>query len=672
MIRRVRHPWFRVAFTALWLVDALAHAAMLRLYLAPGETWTTCLLTGFYDSAGWALICAAGYGLAWRTPLEGPSVARRLARLAGVAALLVAIRLAVVDGLSRVTALPGLPERPAVVAMLGGQLLTAVLALGLGYAVAYFFRYREQAAAVSRAQAQLARAELSALQAQLNPHFLFNALNSVAALMHVDAGGARRVLDRLGQLLRVSLERSGAAMVPLGDELDFVAAYLEIEQARMGGRLSVRVQADAAARAVPVPHLVLQPLVENAVKHGLATRRGPGRVEVRAMLAGRRLRLEVADDGVGLPHGWSPDRVGVGIGNTRARLEQLYGRAHRFRLMRGKGGGVRARVVLPRKAVRPRPAPAAPVRPADARMVEREVLPWAAAFWAAHLVLATAALVVAGLLGGPPATAASVLRSPVANTAAWLATSFILLRVAGCFPFTRGRRMANVVLNAAAVLGLTLAFVGMRSAVTGAPFARTFHLVYPAAIVIATNLLGIAHALHYRVASREQEVVAARLEARRARTELSALQAQVHPRLMFDALDAVSARMGTDVPAAERLLARLGDLLRLSLGRADADTVPLADALDHAAAYLEVARAARGERTTVTVDADPPARAVPVPRGLLRPLLDDALRATPGRVTLHAAVADGGLRVTLETGGDAGERIIEMPLPAAAAVESEA
>jgi LytS/YehU family sensor histidine kinase len=230
----------------------------------------------------------------------------------------------------------------------------------------------------------------------------------------------------------------------------------------------------------------------------------------------------------------------------------------------------------------------------------------------------------------------------------------------------------SLAVNAAAVLALPVAFAAARSAVTGIPFARMFHLLVPATVVITANLLGIAHALHYRVASREQEVAAARLEARRTGAELAALQAQVHPRVLFGALAAVSARMGTDVAGAERLLARLGDLLRLCLGRPDARHVPLAQALEYAAAYLEVGRAARGGRTVVRVDADPDARAVPVPRGVLQPLLDDVLRGPAGCITLRAEVAEGRLRLAVRTGGDAYRgQVLEMPLPAAAAIESE-
>ena len=672
MAFRVRHPSFWAGFAGFWLLAGLANSVTIGLYFAPEASWASVVLTCLYDSAGWALMSATGWFMAWRTPLERPSLGQRMLRLAGVALLLVAARAAVVDGLSRATPLPGLPARHLMAGMLPGHLLMAFTSLGVGYAFAHYLRYREQAAAVSRAQAQLARAELAALQAQLHPHFLFNALNSVAALMHADAPAAGRVLARLGQLLRLALERSGQAMVSLGQELDFVAAYLEIEQARMGGRLAVAMVVDPAAHAVPVPHLLLQPLVENAVRHGLAPRRGPGRLSVRAALRDGRLRLEVRDDGVGLPHGWSADRVGVGIGNTRARLAQLYGAAHRFHLAPGPEGGVCARIELPAGTAGRAGATAgvaagdadgapaadsaaAPRREAGriAGIPYRRLLPWAAGLWSAYLLVSVLGLHASRRLSGRPTTLEDVLRTPVLATASWAVASLVLLRVAGRFPVTRGRRTAHLAANVAAALGLTLAYACLRTAAAGVPFPRAFHFAFPSFTIVAAHILGIGHALHYHAESRAQQAAAGELEARRTRAELAALQARLHPRFLFGALGSVAALMRTDVPAAERVLARLGDLLRLSLGRPRAGRPPLGEELDFAAAYLEVEAARRGGGLAVRVDAEPAARSVPIPRLLLQPLVEAALAGRAGRITLGASVDGDALRIEVREEGGA-------------------
>ena len=220
-----------------------------------------------------------------------------------------------------------------------------------GLARDYFWRYRARQqeavrlqAETARLQAQLAEARLATLRTQIDPHFLFNTLNAVSALVERDPPGVRRMIARLSELLRHSLEGAGEMEVTLAQELAFVDKYLEIMRIRFQGTLEVETSVDDEVRDALVPNLVLQPLVENAVKHGVSRLRGAGKIEIRARRQDGRVVLSVRDNGPGLA---PVPREGVGVGNTRERLRQLYGEAQSFALRPGEGGGTEAEVTLP-------------------------------------------------------------------------------------------------------------------------------------------------------------------------------------------------------------------------------------------------------------------------------------------------------------------------------------
>jgi two-component system, LytTR family, sensor kinase len=180
----------------------------------------------------------------------------------------------------------------------------------------------------SQLESRLAEARLEALQRQLHPHFLFNTLNAISALMHRDVEAADEMLARLSDLLRMALDQRGVQEVPLKDELEFVEKYLEIEQARFGNRLSVQVDVGSETLDALVPNLVLQPLVENCIRHAVSTSIEPRQVAIKAHRIADTLQLQVCDDGPGLPG--NPPGKGVGLANTRSRLEQLYGPQQRM------------------------------------------------------------------------------------------------------------------------------------------------------------------------------------------------------------------------------------------------------------------------------------------------------------------------------------------------------
>jgi two-component sensor histidine kinase len=228
--------------------------------------------------------------------------------------------------------------------------LIYALLLGIAHLVLYYRRYREREQAAEQLARGLTEARLQALKMQLQPHFLFNTLNAISALIPAEAKPARRMLARLGDLLRTTLEHEGKQEVTLREEIAFLEPYLEIEQARLEDRLTVVMNIAPDTLDARVPHLILQPLVENAIRHGIATRIEPGKVEISASRGpdDRFLQLEIRDDGRGMDRDTeNRSRRGVGLTNIRSRLEQLYGAEHRFRLENQAGGGVLVRISLP-------------------------------------------------------------------------------------------------------------------------------------------------------------------------------------------------------------------------------------------------------------------------------------------------------------------------------------
>src|SRR5262249_40870931 len=217
--------------------------------------------------------------------------------------------------------------RMAFVGHFGNYVVVYWAIVGLCHAITYCQKYRERELRASQLAARLAQAQLQLLKMELHPHFLFNTLHSISALIHTDPERADRMLTRLGDLLRLTLENSGTQEVCLNQELDFIQTYLEIEQVRFGPRLSVQRQIDPDVLGARVPYLILQPLVETASRQGIAPSRQPGQVGMGARRVGKRLWLQVWDTGPGLSDEFTPPplRRGIGLTNTRARLQQLYG-----------------------------------------------------------------------------------------------------------------------------------------------------------------------------------------------------------------------------------------------------------------------------------------------------------------------------------------------------------
>jgi signal transduction histidine kinase len=219
--------------------------------------------------------------------------------------------------------------------------------LSAGFGRDYYFRYRNRREEAAELETQLAEARLEALRMQINPHFLFNTLNAVTTLVTRNPGAVKRMITRLSSLLRYALEGENTQEVSLRKELRVLEDYLEIQRIRFEDRLEIAIEMEPGVGDAQVPFLLLQPLVENAVKHGASRVDGEGRIEIRAGREGSDLVIEVSDNGPGFPENGSRGQ-GVGLTNTRRRLENLYGSDQELILTeRADGSGVRACVRIP-------------------------------------------------------------------------------------------------------------------------------------------------------------------------------------------------------------------------------------------------------------------------------------------------------------------------------------
>jgi signal transduction histidine kinase len=296
------------------------------------------------------------FGLSHRFRLDTPRWPRALAMHASAALtfsmlhflLMLAVRAALWPGMVKPPSLSwGTFGQRLFLTNMDWALMTYSALVGLSHALAYHRESQARALNAAQLETQLSEARLRTLQAELHPHFLFNTLHAISTLVHSRPDSADRMISRLSDLLRLTFDRSGAAEVPLQEELEFLQKYLEIEQTRFQDRLTVRFEIEPDTLDAEVPRLILQPLVENAIQHGVSPRSGPGSVQIASRLQNGRLWLEVRDDGVGLSAGARARlRSGIGLANTRDRLDCLYGDAYRLDFSDG-GQGLAVRIEIP-------------------------------------------------------------------------------------------------------------------------------------------------------------------------------------------------------------------------------------------------------------------------------------------------------------------------------------
>jgi two-component system LytT family sensor kinase len=352
-MKKVWTPPLRLVFgaaTVLGFFSALEAYRLTTLNMSEGmeiEAGRLLLLNLAY----WYVPAAFTPVIFWiseRFKLDGGHWVRGvLAHVAGAAAFsvvhilcMVGMRLLLWPGMSHPASVPWTTSlQQQYLRNLDWTLMTYAAIAGLSYALGYQRESQERAITSASLEARLAEARLKTLEAELHPHFLFNTLHAISTLVHVEPDAADRMISRLSDLLRITFARSGAAKVTLQEELEFLQKYLEIEQTRFQDRLTVSFDIDPETLDAEVPRMILQPLVENAIKHGVAPRSGPGTIRITAAHEDKALRLEVKDNGVGLSGGARAQlQGGVGLANTRDRLECLYGSGHALSFIEGGEG----------------------------------------------------------------------------------------------------------------------------------------------------------------------------------------------------------------------------------------------------------------------------------------------------------------------------------------------
>lgn len=356
--RKQRIKW--VLLFALWTVLGLAFAG--QLYLSRSKigdpvSWSFALGRALADWYVFAILSIPASWVARRFPLAAPgrfqSVMIHLTASAIFSIAWMVLRAGVEHWQSQGELFP------VEFAAAFGRVLVATFFFNLliywvivitQQGLDYYRQFQERGIQTAELETRLTEARLQALQMQLNPHFLFNTLNAISSLMHKDVDTADRMIAKLSELLRYTLESTNEQEVSLRQEVAFLDGYLEIQQARFGERLIVQREIGPEVLESRVPNLILQPLVENAIQHGIAPHARVGQVHLRATRRNDRLELEVRDNGNGLPKN-GPQRDGIGLANTRARLQQLYGAAQSLELKDATEGGLVVRITIPWRVV---------------------------------------------------------------------------------------------------------------------------------------------------------------------------------------------------------------------------------------------------------------------------------------------------------------------------------
>jgi hypothetical protein len=348
-----RVPWWSLARRALviwagWTLYALFAASQNFLSMAYSTSvdWKPAFRYAALDAYAWAILTplvflvAAKFGIRrrswwWAVPLQFVasilfSWAHLLLFVRGLPLLDYHLTRSAVQSVLR--------------AKLHSDLLTCWVLIAVRHGIEYYRQSRLREIKAAQLEARLVQAQVQVLKMQLQPHFLFNTLHAISALMYRDLAAADRMMARLSDFLRLTLDSAGVDLVPLKREIEFMDKYLEIEQIRFGERLSIIRTIQPDTLDILVPNLMLQPLVENAIRHSIAPRAAGGRIEIVASRVVALLRITIRDDGPGAA---GEIKEGVGLSNIRARLLQLYGDEHRLEMGNDAGGGFRVTLEIP-------------------------------------------------------------------------------------------------------------------------------------------------------------------------------------------------------------------------------------------------------------------------------------------------------------------------------------
>jgi LytS/YehU family sensor histidine kinase len=556
----------------------------------------------------------------------------------------------------------GLTYATAFSITLASNLLCFVAIVGFAWLAESSERRRAMLLSAARIEKQIADEQLHVLTLQLQPHFLFNTLNLIAELPFSDSTAAQHTLANLRALLTQSLEHAFHSEVPLREELRFVQAYAEIQGQRFGSRLEVTIAAAPDVLDAQVPHLLLQPLVENAIVHGIAPKPQGGRVRLSASRVGAALVVRVVDDGVGFD---APTRVdGIGLTNSRRRLHRLYGADQSLALTVSPTGETMTVVTLPY-----RETPATALATSHAEEIEEPVhdgdlgksprntplrtslqlaLVWIAlgatwAEWESARFLS---------MGGPNHWTAAI-QAGFLNASLWLLICPAILALSYGVGATRSIARRAV---------LQIPFALLAAALHGALWVITIRQLIPelyaesreSAMTRAVSDILLYFAIFafiviYRMRADRRDAALAMTQSRAAlaRAKVASIRLHLQPMVLLAALDAIAQTIREDPDRAEHALARMGDLLRMILAEFHTETVTLDDEISLLSAFVDITssgdRSAR--RQSVAVRAAHSLRE----QARLEPMtLAPMSMALGGQVdTLDARVDDGALVIVL-------------------------
>lgn len=556
----------------------------------------------------------------------------------------------------------GAPSTPFIRRLIGRSDTNALFYIAIiGACFAVQARRRQIASelATARVQAAAAGTQLHVLTLQLHPHFLFNALNLISQLAYESVESAQRAVGNLRALLVESLRHAGHREVTLGDELSFLRAYLEIQQARFRDRLRVTIDAPKDVERGAVPHLVLQPVVENAIVHGVAPRASAGSVEVSARRVNDRMILSVDDDGGGIP----PEvKYGVGLTNTRLRLDELFGADHRLTIAPRKPHGTSVTIDIPFREPsaddsRANEEVVAPSESTDATRSIR-VPSWLpiVAGWAAIAMIWTELGALPTPNRSPAFDYQATLVAYMINVGMWIALTPIVVRLARRFDLGARPSLRTILAHAGMSLFTAIVHTGgwlLALRGIGSPmFRQSYRSVFGWAIwdiAAYCAIVALATLLMFSARFRDSRVQVARAQARLALARVASLRLRLQPRVLLTSLDALARVIAEDAEAAEAAIARIGDLLRMLLSRSDQELVSLGDELQLLEAYLDVV----GAPDVTRRDAFDPLCIAEAADELVPAMLLPSLAASfSGALQMiHAEVGDGRLNLIARSGG---------------------
>lgn len=499
---------------------------------------------------------------------------------------------------------------------------------------------------------EVARAQLHYLDLQLQPHFLFNALGSISELAHEAPAAAARMVEHLSALLRYATERGNGQEVTLRQELDALSPYLEIQRMRFPDWLSISEKIDSSASDALVPRLLLQPLVENAIRHGLSHRKSGGLIEFAARTEGSQLVLSVQDNGAGLTAGPTSGGLGIGLTNIRDRLATLYGDSQSIDLVSLPQGGFEVTVRIP---YRLEPLVAAHEATEDLAItsemavppqpvtVRTEALRMVGGWVAASIVLTFMSIgyvLFRRPLNHEPLL--EIVRRHMIHVSLWILLTPLVLFLSRKFPLSREKVKLNGPLHV--VLGILVSYLHVEGSrlLVGGEQPPLFSVILLDAtfwnMCAYAILVGIFERRQIEHWIRERDAVAARIRSELTLARLSSVMLELRPDFLLSALTTLRTLVMVDAKLAENLLSRFADFLRLTLDSLGQQNSTLAREARVLAAYGELHRAAAGHFPDFEMDASPELEKSLVPNGLLRTLADRLIETTgsPERVVISA------------------------------------